>query len=119
MVGVCRQPSAGMPRIGVFQARGRVTGHRLALQAGFAGSTPDGSTGGTMDDKKRVEIPLFEVYDNPCVSLVTGEFTNILPDGSPGVSGDDYKEVLEQLATCIKRDRERGSASGDSASVTR
>lgn len=92
-----------------------MTGHRLALQAGFAGSTPDGSTKGNMDDNKRVEIPLFEVYDNPCVSLVTGEFTNTLPDGSPGASGDTYKEVLEQLAACIKR----GSASGDSTSVTR
>jgi hypothetical protein len=71
-----------------------------------------------MDEKKRVEIPLFEVYDNPCVSLVTGEFTNVLPDGSPGASGDAYREFLEFFANLIKRDKMRGSASGDSTSST-
>lgn len=76
-------------------------------------------TGDTMDDEKRVEIPLFEVYDNPCVSLVTGEFTNVLPDGSPGASGDVYKEVLEILANHIKRDRTRDSASSETATSTR
>ncbi len=72
-----------------------------------------------MTDEQRVEMPLFEVYDNPCVSLITGEFTNVLPDGSPGISGDTYRGVLERMAACIKQNQMRGSASGDSATSTR
>jgi hypothetical protein len=61
-----------------------------------------------MDHKHtRVDIPLFEIYDNPTVSLETGEFSNILPDGSPGLSGDSYKEILVRLAREIKRERNK------------
>lgn len=46
---------------------------------------------------KRVKFPEFEISDNPCVSIITGEFTNVLPDGRPGPSGDFFKPVLTKL----------------------
>lgn len=54
---------------------------------------------------KKVKIPLFEVYDNPCVSIITGEFTNIIPDGSPGFSNNAYEPVLKVLAKILLKNK--------------
>lgn len=49
---------------------------------------------------------MFELWDNPKVNIHTGEFTNILPDGSPGPTGDLHKKTLIALAKKIAKDRD-------------